>query len=66
MPKSRAGKIISELAFCGISLWIGLVGSISLFEQDVLIPADKLESQFHNLSNPNGESLKVLKYNKGL
>ena len=40
MPSGKAGKVVFELAFCGVSLWLGLVGSISLFEQEVMIPAE--------------------------
>ena len=66
LPRSRGGKVVCELAFCVASLWIGLVGSISLFEQDVLIDAAKLEAEFQNVPDSQGQPLKLLKYNKGL
>lgn len=42
MPKGKYGKIFFELLFCGLGLWFGLIGSVSLFSQIKKVHKSKL------------------------
>ena len=66
LPQGKLAKTMLELVFCGIALQFGLVGSISMFEQEVTIGAKALEPQFHTLTDSQGKPITELRYNKGL
>ena len=48
MPKGIYGKTTFELIFCAMGLWIGLIGSISLFSQIKKVNKSMIEENFHN------------------
>lgn len=66
LPKGKLAKAMLELVFCGIALQFGLVGSISMFEQQVTLNAKALEPQFHSLTDSKNNPITELRYNKGL
>ena len=67
MPKGKTAKIALELGFCAVALQLGLVSSISIFEQEVAVEPHTLEQRFHELKHQeDGSSVDSLHYNKGL
>jgi hypothetical protein len=47
-------------------LFTGLPVAVAIFPQIVPISASKLEPQFHNLKDANGNALKTFYFNRGL
>ena len=48
MPKGKYGKISFELMFCAMGLWLGLIGSISLFSQVKRVNKSMIEEKFNS------------------
>lgn len=60
-----AGKGL-EAFLCWISLAVALPMSIALFKQRSSTSIDKLEDEFKNLKDENGDLIKIVYYNKGM
>ena len=65
-PKGRTGIIACDMAFLALSLTLSLPLAISLFSQDMIIPAEKLEPQFRGHVDADGKPITQFIFNKGL
>lgn len=65
-PKGRAGIIAFDMLFLAFSLTGSLPLAISLFTQELTIPKEKLEPEFHNLKDAEGKLITHFMVNKGL
>jgi tricarboxylate carrier len=65
-PKGKFPIIAVDMLFLALSLTVSLPLSISLFEQDLIIPKEKLEPEFHNKLDEAGKPITHFSVNKGL
>lgn len=65
-PKGKFGILAADMLFLALSLTVSLPLAISLFTQELTIPKEKLEPQFHNLKDAEGKPITHFIINKGL
>lgn len=65
-PKGKWPIIGVDMIFLALSLTVSLPLSISMFEQDLIIPKEKLEAEFQNKLDEAGKPITHFTVNKGL
>ena len=63
---SSYGKIAVQLGAIGLSLHFGVPFAIAMFKPDLEVPVEKLEEEFQNMKDENGEPIKSVFFHKGL
>ena len=64
--RTRVLHIPMELLSIAVSLTFGVPFAISLFQSNMEVSVDRLESKYQNLRDANGEPIKTVFFNKGL
>jgi tricarboxylate carrier len=65
-PKGKLGIIAADMIIVALQLTISLPLALSLFTQEVDVPKEKLEPEFHNLKDAEGKPISTFTINKGL
>ena len=66
IKKYKRLKTPTNLLVIAITLVAFLPACIALFPQESVVPVEKLELDFQNLTTKNGEKVKEVYFNKGL
>lgn len=66
IPKNNALRVIQQTVVFTYSIMFAPAVGLAMFPQMVKIDANKLEPEFHNLKDANGNPVTELYYNKGL
>eukprot|EP01006_Ploeotia_vitrea_P060664 TRINITY_DN76326_c0_g1_i1.p1 TRINITY_DN76326_c0_g1~~TRINITY_DN76326_c0_g1_i1.p1 ORF type:complete len:337 (-),score=25.10 TRINITY_DN76326_c0_g1_i1:60-1049(-) len=66
MKKSKALMSITEVLVLGTAIRFGVPPALAVFPQQDAVDVKKLEQQFQNLKDENGNPITTLYYNKGL
>lgn len=65
-PKGRNGIIAADMLILVCTLTVSMPLALSLFKQELTIDKDKVEPQFRNLKDENGNPITQFTFNKGL
>lgn len=65
-PKGRNGIILADMLILVFTLTVSMPMALSLFKQELTIDHNKLEPEFRNLKDANGNPITQFTFNKGL
>eukprot|EP00826_Nyctotherus_ovalis_P042661 TRINITY_DN441_c0_g1_i1.p1 TRINITY_DN441_c0_g1~~TRINITY_DN441_c0_g1_i1.p1 ORF type:complete len:287 (+),score=90.58 TRINITY_DN441_c0_g1_i1:418-1278(+) len=65
-PKGRSGVIAADMLILVFTLTVSMPIALSLFKQELTINKDKLEPEFRNIKDANGNLITQFNFNKGL
>lgn len=65
-PQGKIASSALEVSLCALALGLSLPAAIAMFPQQGTVNAEKLESQFQNCKDAEGNIVKEFYFNKGL
>lgn len=65
-PKGSKGIIFADMLILVVNLTVSMPIALALFKQELTISKDKVEPQFRNIKDENGNIIEQFTFNKGL